>query len=77
MDGNGGDEDNEEQVNGDGGLVHGTAALRKEDVHDDGHGERCGEHAEGRANKEGAPGFGIVLFDFLEAEFGVSVGEIY
>ncbi len=77
MDGDGGDDDDEDEVDGDGGLIHGTTALREEYVHDDGHGERDGEHAEGRADEEGPPGFGVVLLDLFKTIFGVGVSEIY
>ncbi len=77
MDGDGGDEDDEKEVDCNGSLVHGAAALGEEDVHHDGHGEGGGKHAEGRSDEEGAPGFGIVFLDFLKTVFGVGVSEIY
>lgn len=76
MDGDGRDDEEEDQVDGYGGLVHGTAAAGEEDVLQDRHGEGEGVHSQCGADQDAAPGTGIVFFDLGEAVFGPGVGEV-
>ena len=45
VDGDGGDDEEDDEVDGYGGLVHGAAAVGEEDVHYYGHGEGYGVHS--------------------------------
>ncbi len=76
VDGDGGDDEEHEEVDCDGGLIHGAGGGCEEDVHGDCHGKGDGVHAKSGADEDAAPGFGVVILDFLQAEFGPGVGEV-
>ena len=69
------DEQNDE-VDRDGALVHAAAAAGEEDVHDDGHGEGCGVHAQRRADEQEAPGAGVTDINLFQAVLCVGVCQV-
>jgi len=75
--GDDGDADQEEEVDGDGGLVHGAARGGEEDVHYDCHSDGGHVHAGCAAHKDVAPGGrGGVVFNLGETVFCQCVGKI-
>lgn len=70
------DSKEEDEIHGDGGLVHAAAAVGEEDVHDDGHGDASQVHAEGAADENPTPHSRVRLFDLLDAVFGEGVCQV-
>lgn len=70
------DNEEEEQVDGYGSLVHRAAGAGKEYVHKDRESDGANVHAEGAAKEDPAPDLRVGFFDLFEAGLGPGVCEV-
>lgn len=64
------------RTHGNGSLVHGASRSGKEDVHDDGHGQRSGVHGHGGSDEESLPGRRVGALNLFQTVLGPSVCKI-
>lgn len=67
----------EDEVHGNGSLVHATSAIGEEDVHDNGHGKGTQVHAQSGTDQNATPETGIGVFDLLDTELCKGVCQIH
>lgn len=77
MDRENGDSEEEDQIDGDRGLVHAAATSCEEYVHDNGHGDASEVHGQRAADEDTPPHAGIGLFNLLDTVFGECVRQIH
>lgn len=76
VDGDDGNDDPEQEVDGDSGLVHRAALTGKEPILDNRHGYRREVHAKRRSNEYCAPKPGISFLNLGQAVFGPGVRKV-